>query len=311
MKNTENNTISRYNAYHETKKHSDTMFAYNVYPCTIPQDFSFVSMHWQDSVEMIYIKRGTGLVQIDAATYTAQPGDVFLIMPGHIHGLRHMEEQRMEYENIIFDPEFLGAANMDLCSQQYWQPLFDGRLSLPVHIGNDHPLHPSVCACLDSSDALCDRRPTGYELAVKGNLLLIFSQLFQMASQTDAMDSKHIQKIKSALQYVEEHFDQDLTIEKMAGHCGYSASHFMRWFKEMTGCGFHNYLIEFRLGKAAFELRATGDTVLAIASRTGFNNLSNFNRLFKKKFGMTPNQFRLSDPSCSSLGRNPSNINKS
>ena len=42
------------NAYHETKHHSDKMFAYNVYPCTIPQDFFFVSMHWQDSVELIY-----------------------------------------------------------------------------------------------------------------------------------------------------------------------------------------------------------------------------------------------------------------
>ena len=39
--------------YYETKKHSDTMFAYNVYPCTIPGDFTFVPLHWQDSMEII------------------------------------------------------------------------------------------------------------------------------------------------------------------------------------------------------------------------------------------------------------------
>ena len=53
------------NVYHETKAHSTMMFAYNVYPCTIPQDFFTVSTHWQDSFEIIYIKQGEGLVQVD------------------------------------------------------------------------------------------------------------------------------------------------------------------------------------------------------------------------------------------------------
>ena len=52
-------------AYHETKKHADTMFAFNIYPCTIPLDFSFVPLHWQDSVELIYIKKGNGYVRVD------------------------------------------------------------------------------------------------------------------------------------------------------------------------------------------------------------------------------------------------------
>ena len=44
--------------YYEEKKHTDTMFAFNIYPCTIPLDFSFVPLHWQDSMEVIYIKKG-------------------------------------------------------------------------------------------------------------------------------------------------------------------------------------------------------------------------------------------------------------
>ena len=83
----------------------------------------------------------------------------------------------------------------------------------------------------------------------------------------------------------------------MAGCCGYSASHFMRWFKEMTGTSFAGYLIEFRLARAAGELKNTNDTVLEIAERTGFDNLSNFNRLFKKKFELTPSQFRKQETS--------------
>lgn len=66
----------------------------------------------------------------------------------------------------------------------------------------------------------------------------------------------------------------------------------MRWFKEVTGRSFAGYLIEYRLERAAYALRNSEDTVLEIAERTGFGNLSNFNRLFRKRFEMTPSRFR-------------------
>lgn len=294
MKNLENKPLNQLNAYHETKRHSDTMFAYNVYPCTIPQDFPFVPMHWQDSVEIIYIKKGTGFVQVDFTTYTAEAGDIFIVMPGHIHGLRNKARKRMEYENIIFDLDFLSGTSIDLCIQKFWQPLTSRKINLPVFIGQDHPLHENVCHCLDASDDLCSKRPAGYELGVKGNLFLVFSYLFQTSSPNEVYEDKRTEKLKLVLSEIENNYDKKLTIENMADCCGYSASHFMRWFKEMTGTSFAGYLIEFRLSKAAQELKATNDTVLEIAERNGFDNLSNFNRLFKKKFDVTPSQFRKS-----------------
>ena len=66
----------------------------------------------------------------------------------------------------------------------------------------------------------------------------------------------------------------------------------MRWFREATGRSFAGYLIEYRLEKAAYALRNSEETILEIAQRVGFDNLSNFNRLFRKKFEMTPSRFR-------------------
>lgn len=292
MKNFENKQEIQTTAYHETKRHSDTMFAYNVYPCTIPLDFPFVSMHWQDSVEIIYIKKGTGFVQVDFTIYTALAGDIFLVMPGHIHGIRNKGRQRMEYENIIFDLDFLSGTSIDLCIQKFWQPLSSEKTILPVYIGNDHPLHQSIQACLDDSDRLCDRQPQGYELGVKGNLFLVFSFLFQNASAPEIYEDKRMEKLKLVLSEIEQNYDKKLSIEEISTRCGYSPSHFMRWFKEASGTSFNGYLIDFRLGKAAAELKSTEDTILEIAERTGFDNLSNFNRLFKKKFELTPSQFR-------------------
>ena len=154
MKNIGKSIISNSNAYYEAKKHTDTMFAYNVYPCTIPLDFSFVPMHWQDSAELIYIKQGTGLVRVDMNTFVASGGDIFIVMPGHLHGIRGITGKSMEYENIIFDLDFVGGNAIDLCSQKYWQPLMNEHISLPVFIGKGHALHTPEASSLTARRAL-------------------------------------------------------------------------------------------------------------------------------------------------------------
>lgn len=284
----------RNSGYHEAKQHTDTMFAFNVYPCTIPADFTFVPLHWQDSMEIIYIKKGNGIVQIDFETYTAETGDIFFVQPGRLHGLRGLPKKRMEYENIIFDMNFLGNDSIDICSQKYLQPVTNGNIQFPFHIGKDNILYSSVSACLDASDHLCSLRPKGYELGVKGHLLLLFSLLIEKTEdkELNQIETKNMQKLKIVLSRIEKDYDKKLTIDAIAEECGYSPSHFMRWFKEAAGIGFHGYLTEYRLSKAAQALRNTSDSILEISEQTGFDNLSNFNRLFKKKFEMTPSQFR-------------------
>ena len=101
LKSAKNSQNSTQNIYHETKKHTDTMFAFNIYPCSIPLDFSFVPLHWQDGVELIYIKKGKGKVKLDADFYYAREGDVFIVLPGHIHGINYISGETMEYENIV------------------------------------------------------------------------------------------------------------------------------------------------------------------------------------------------------------------
>lgn len=294
MKNTENDRILRNPVYQETKRHADTMFPFNIYPCTIPVDFSFVPIHWHNEMEIIYVKRGKGLVRVDFETCTAEEGDIFFVLPGHLHGLGNIQNARMEYENIIFDMNFLGSDRVDLCSQKYLQPVINGKVSFPSRIGKEHSFHAPISVCLDACDQLCASRPAGYELGVKGYMTVLFSTLIQMLLKQPekSADEKNIQKLKVVLSCIEADYNKKLTIQHMAGKCGYSASHFMRWFKDMTGFGFAGYLIEYRLNKAALALRNTDETVLTIAEAHGFDNLSNFNRLFKKKFDRTPSQFR-------------------
>ena len=75
----------------ETKQHGAVRFPFNLYPCTIPGDFPQVALHWQESMELVFVKRGTGLVQVGAESCQARMGDIFIFTPGTLHALRQAE----------------------------------------------------------------------------------------------------------------------------------------------------------------------------------------------------------------------------
>ena len=85
---------------------------------------------------------------------------------------------------------------------------------------------------------------------------------------------------------------QKMTVKEIADRVEFSESHFMRYFKENMGSSFVDYLREYRLTMAARLLVASDATILSIAEEVGFDNLSYFNRAFKKHYGVTPSQYR-------------------
>ena len=119
--------------YREEVQHGSALFPFNIYPCTIPDDFVSVPLHWQTSMELIYVKQGAGLAQAGLQVMEARAGDIFVLPPGTLHGLRQAPGRRMEYENIIFSLSLLGSAD-DVGAQKYLLPLQTGRLTLPPRL---------------------------------------------------------------------------------------------------------------------------------------------------------------------------------
>ena len=183
----------------ETKQHGAVRFPFNLYPCTIPGDFQQVALHWHESMELVFVKQGMGLVQVGAVTYPAYRGDIFIFAPGTLHALRQAEGQRMEYENIIFEPELLGGAE-DLCAEKYLLPLQSGRLSLPVRLTPNDLCYLQAAACLrELEDANRAKRP-GYELLVKGALLRFLALLIAQGRQCLSTETADTQRLKAVLQ---------------------------------------------------------------------------------------------------------------
>ena len=275
----------------ETKHHGEVRFPFNIYPCTIPGDFRQVAVHWQDSMELVYIKRGSGLVQTGAQVCTAQRGDIFVLTPGTLHAIRQTESCTMEYENIIFDVELLGGAE-DLCAEIYLLPLQSGRLALPEHITPDEAWYPQAADCLKEAEEANRCKQFGYELCIKGALLRFLALLIAQSKALPPAEKASTQRLRAVLQWISAHYSEPVCVADAAALCQCSPNHFMRWFRQMTGQTFIIFLREYRLNAAAEALRTTEDTILSISEQCGFENLSYFNREFKAHFGMTPREYR-------------------
>lgn len=284
--------LTNYELYHENKSHTSAEFPYNTYLCSIPLDFRSVKLHWHEETEIIVIKKGKGIVSVDLTEYHVQTGDILFVMSGQLHSIAQYENNSMEYENILFKPRLLKASGNDLCWEQFLAPLFSSTVSIPTIFHGNATLYPTLAGEIDRIDSLCDKKPVGYQLAVKGHLFLLFYTLSSEAITSTLPDRKRLDKIKVVISYVEEHYAQTITIEEMAALCYFSKSYFMKFFKDSMGSSFVTYLNDYRLEVAANMLQATEDNILYIANACGFDNLSYFNRSFKKKYGVTPGKFR-------------------
>lgn len=101
-------------------------------------------------------------------------------------------------------------------------------------------------------------------------------------------------KTKEIIQYIHQHYQSNLLAKDVADHFGYSREYFSRFFKQEIGLSFKQYLTYYRLHKAIYLLKNTHKTNAEIASETGFSNELQLITSFKKRFLMTPGQYKKS-----------------
>lgn len=102
-------------------------------------------------------------------------------------------------------------------------------------------------------------------------------------------DSRRVQMVQY---YINDNYKKDIRLPAVASMAGMSAVAFSRFFKMRTGKSLSDYIIDIRLGYASRCLADSTNSIAEICYDCGFNNLSNFNRIFKKKKGCSPKEFR-------------------
>ena len=122
-----------------------------------------------------------------------------------------------------------------------------------------------------------------------GDFFISFEAYILNISTTFTLKKRLIQQ---AISLIHQRSNEELSLEKVARECGFSKYYFSRIFKKYTGKTFKTYLIDLRINKAKDLLLNSELPISQICYEIGFNDLSHFNRIFKKKVGCSPSEFR-------------------
>lgn len=124
---------------------------------------------------------------------------------------------------------------------------------------------------------------------LKEQIEYILSPIVQMSNSTANLTLQ----IRNAIEYIEQHYFEKISLSSLAENIGFSSEYFSRLFRKETGINFVTYLNNIRMKHAIELLETTDMKVYEIADKVGFTTLSYFSTAFKKKFGQNPYEYQI------------------
>lgn len=248
--------------------------------------------HWHNALEVIMPVENYYEVIIKDTHYTIQPGELLIISPNELHqliappsGIRFI---------FLFDIKPIikikGYSTIQaLCAQ----PLHINRQNYPYIYDDIYQYFVQMRNEYFSKNEFADL--TIHSLLIQMLVKLGYNHLNNISDNgSEKLESqkKYIQKFSSLMDYIDEHYMEDLTLEKIAYEIGFSKFHFSRLFKQYTNFTFCDYLTHRRIKAAQILLCKPELSITEIALQSGFTSISTFNRIFKQETGCSPSEYR-------------------
>lgn len=250
-------------------------------------------LHYHEEFELNFIENAKGARRM-VGDHMQDIDDLELVLVGpnlqhawftHHAGNKQIHEITIQFHKDLFDDRLLRRNQLNfirmmlekslkgiLFSRETIQILMPRIKSLPQKHGFD-----SVLELLSIL----------HDLSTSRNMITLSDTSFN--NETYSYNSR---RIETTFEYMKQNFDKPLTLGDVAKLANMSEASFSRFFKQRTGINFIDSLNEIRLGHASRLLIDTTQSIAEVAYNCGFNNISNFNRIFKKKKNTTPKDFR-------------------
>lgn len=138
-----------------------------------------------------------------------------------------------------------------------------------------------------------------YGFLVRSGFYMILGVIFKENFIEDDISSdsqsgqRAVDKVNAVLEYIKEHFNEEITVEEAAGIINVNPNYFCRLFKKATGKTLIHYINRYRILQACREMMKSEASVTDIMYETGFSSYSYFNRIFKQYTGMSPTEYRM------------------
>lgn len=253
-------------------------------------DPGFHIMHWHEEFQFIYVSSGSLAVHTLSETFGLSEGEALYLGPEVIHRIEAPVETH--YFNFLFPSKMLRfypgcPANDDLSL------LLSGNSISSALLPRTIPWCREALKMLEDLVRFESEKPPFYAYEV---ILRLFSLLLLVRKQYDPKEispkGANTEKAKVILQFIADHYDEDISLEDIAQSTHLSKSGCLRAFRLAMKTTPYKYLLEYRLQQAAERLLSTDDPIGRIALDTGFRQVSLFGKYFKEKTGLTPKAYR-------------------
>jgi len=249
--------------------------------------------HYHTELELVVIKKSIGTRFVGDSIEKFEPGEVILIG----ENLPHMWLNDATYfqqnstltasaYSIHFRADFVGQTFLDLESAGPISTLFKNAKRGIKFIDLAFPIVEEINQLILEKDAfkqLLKLLSILHQLAKHDAITLLSSEGYLFSKVVDEAD-----KIN---EYIFKNFNKPIQLADVAAIKGMNPSAFSRYFKRIHRKTFSRYLIEIRIGYACKLLMENKSNISIICYESGFNNLSNFNKQFRKVKGMSPKEY--------------------
>lgn len=232
-------------------------------------------LHWHEHVEVLYISNGEAMVNLNNRQFAVKKGDIVVINSNTLHSMP-TKPVDCTYYCIIISKQF-----------------FNNILSNHDHFFCDHINSKELSQIYDSIIREMKEKQPHYKLQVQSlcaSLLITLARQYSL-NQEDFFDSSDNQKqniVKKAIAFINSNYQDNITIDSIALHVGFSKYYLCHVFKEMTGQTVIDYVNVLRCNQVKNMISSGSANISQSALSCGFNNLSYFTKTYKKHMGVLP-----------------------
>lgn len=273
----------------------------------LPRDLPFMIKRYQEKgypphrhefLEFFYVNGGSAVHRLDDRSFTLSPGDMVILNPEHEHSFSVVEGAHLDITVCIFTPAFLSDHDLLV------DPVVADIFLRPFSANGFEKMRFSGTAEVKVRSLLAEmieeyeKRPNGFRIALRAKLTDLLVTVVR-AYDADASvrsrsgDTKKSHAIIDVISHVAENFRRHLTLESIVSeHTDMTKEYFCVLFKRATGKTFVQYLTDMRIEHAKKLLTSVSLSVTEVCFDSGFNDLSHFERIFRRSVGVSPRQFQ-------------------
>ena len=257
---------------------------YKTIPIAISEqkDFGITELHNHSEFEILCITDGSSVVRVGDREYTVSKGDTVFINPMEIHSVTADTSRPYGHRCICFDCKILMNGTLA-------ENLKNEIVCIRHHIKGDKRL----CQLFENAFDVVKKEDKTFEMEASSYITLMFAYLLKNnLTDKENANNKNSDFCKKVLEYVSEHFAENISSKHAADALSFNQSYFCRNFKKNFGTSFAEYLNMYRVSASRGLLEDKTKSITQIAYECGFGTSSRFSKCFKKHYGILPSEYK-------------------